>query len=77
MASVSMLPRELGGVVDNNLRVRFPLPTRAPASSYSQLLQVYGTQKLRVVDSSIVPLMISTHPLCMCHLLLPKMRAQH
>jgi choline dehydrogenase-like flavoprotein len=37
-----MLPRSLGGVVDNNL-------------------QVYGTQNVRVVDASIMPLQVSGH----------------
>lgn len=40
--SCSMLPRELGGVVDTSLKV-------------------YGTNNLRIADSSIIPIGISAH----------------
>ncbi|EGG12590.1 uncharacterized protein MELLADRAFT_100998 [Melampsora larici-populina 98AG31] len=43
VGTAAMLPRELGGVVDPDLRV-------------------YGTHNLRVIDASIFPVHIATHP---------------
>lgn len=43
VGTAAMLPQELGGVVDPDLRV-------------------YGTQNLRVVDASIFPVHMATHP---------------
>ncbi|CAL1705803.1 unnamed protein product [Somion occarium] len=41
--SCSMLPKDMGGVVDPKLKV-------------------YGTKNIRVVDLSIMPILVSTHP---------------
>ncbi|KAL0572987.1 hypothetical protein V5O48_008978 [Marasmius crinis-equi] len=43
LGTAALMPRELGGVVDEKLKV-------------------YGTLNLRVVDLSVVPIMLSTHP---------------
>ncbi|KAH7924718.1 alcohol oxidase [Leucogyrophana mollusca] len=48
VGSLSMLPLDKGGVVDNNLKV-------------------YGTSNIRVVDLSVVPLHIATHPMTMAY----------
>ena len=45
--TASMLPRDLGGVVDSELKV-------------------YGTQNLRIMDLSVLPLHISAHPQGKC-----------
>lgn len=57
----SLLPREKNGVVDTHLKVkwqeyihqRFLMPCR---------FQVYGTDNIRVVDMSIIPLHFAAHP---------------
>ncbi|OCH89327.1 FAD/NAD(P)-binding domain-containing protein [Obba rivulosa] len=48
----SMLPQDKGGVVDTNLKAR----ERHPICD-----QVYGTENVRVVDLSVLPLMVAVH----------------
>lgn len=58
-----MLPQDKGGVVDPKLKVRSLslLPHRMPPLIQPPVYQVYGTQNIRVVDLSIVPLQITSH----------------
>lgn len=51
-----MVPRELGGVVDPQLKV-------------------YGSNNLRVVDASIIPLQIGTHPMATVYAIAEKVRS--
>lgn len=56
-----MLPKDKGGVVDTNLKVRYPVAWCAIATDPDQ---VYGTTNLRVVDLSVMPLEPATHTQC-------------
>ena len=60
-----MLPRELDGVVDANLRVGLELLNANLIRADSAYFQVYETKNLRVIDLSVVPLHIAAHPQCM------------
>ena len=60
-----MVPQELGGT----LRSRSEWPCRAALTAMTPragvvdptTLKVYGTQNVRVVDASLIPLQIATH----------------
>ena len=55
----SMMPRDRGGVVDHTLKVKsLPDVTRC---LLIRLCQVYGTNNIRVVDLSVVPLHFASH----------------
>jgi hypothetical protein len=57
-----MLPKDKGGVVDHNLKVN--CFSRRSSSDVSDIVKVYGTANLRVVDLSVVPLHVCTHTQC-------------
>lgn len=59
VGTLSMLPKEKGGVVDNELKV--PVSRHCLLSCNLIDLQVYGTSNIRVADLSIVPLHIAAH----------------
>ncbi len=58
-----MLPKDDGGVVDRNLKVRVT-EFNAMTDQYCCLYapKVYGSTNIRVADLSIVPLHIGGHP---------------
>lgn len=64
-----MMPRDKGGVVDHTLKVSWLCLHHYDYQHY--VSQVYGTNNIRVVDLSVVPLHFAGHTQCMCHPLRP------
>ncbi|TCD67352.1 hypothetical protein EIP91_000219 [Steccherinum ochraceum] len=66
-SSCSMMPREIGGVVDSHYKVWF----RAAVSYFSFIevrrTQIYGTNNIRVADLSIIPIHFAAHPMAMVY----------
>ncbi|KAI0072987.1 alcohol oxidase [Panus rudis PR-1116 ss-1] len=61
----SMLPEDKDGVVDPELKVRLTSPAKDSCHHLQcnpDVIQVYGTDNLRIVDMSILPLQFAAHP---------------